>query len=297
MSLFKILNSIIIIIFFVYVEINFNNQDKIDFLQKENYVISENDSSLIKRKDIALIFAVDDYSNGFEPLKNPINDAKALEKVLKEKYTFNEVELIENPTKSQILKKLREYSRKTYLDYDQLLIFFSGHGIEDQDYSDKGHIVPVDAYDDDVFSCIMLNDIMDRVNAIPSPHILFIVDACFSGKMQNYGAVSRADSNFDFGGILYRNKTREEYISTVLNKKSRIFLASGDDKVPDGVSGKHSPFMNKLLETLNQNQDSVAINYIDAIYRKLQFVAASEPIIGNFGDSKPGSTFLFFSDY
>jgi Uncharacterized protein containing caspase domain len=104
------------------------------------------DASKLERTDYALVFATDQYEN-WSDLVNPIFDSRTIAEELKKTYKFN-VEIVENATQSEVLKKLREYAEKQYKPLDQLLIFFAGHGTYDQTFG-EGFVVTVES---------MLND-------------------------------------------------------------------------------------------------------------------------------------------
>ena len=74
-----------------------------------------------KRTDYALIIATNDYKD-WSDLTNPVNDAKAIAAELKDNYGF-QVEALYNPTKSEMVTKIREYAKKNYGTDDQLFIF------------------------------------------------------------------------------------------------------------------------------------------------------------------------------
>src|SRR6185312_17037844 len=92
----------------------------------------------VDRKDYALLFATDKYDH-WDDLVNPVDDAHAIARELKEKYGFT-VELIENPTVETIWEKLREYNERKFAPQDQLMVFFAGHGHYDESFG-EGFVV------------------------------------------------------------------------------------------------------------------------------------------------------------
>ena len=95
----------------------------------------------------AFIIGIGDYKN-WPKLESPVKDAEELAKILLEKYDFKKsnVTLLtdktkEKPTLLNVLTYLEEYTTQL-TDKDNLLIFFSGHSVED----DKGETywVPMD---------------------------------------------------------------------------------------------------------------------------------------------------------
>src|ERR1044071_815430 len=68
------------------------------------------DAAKLDRTDYALVFATDQYDN-WSDLVNPVFDSKTIAEELKKTYGYK-VEVIENATQSEVLKKLREYAEK-----------------------------------------------------------------------------------------------------------------------------------------------------------------------------------------
>jgi len=243
-------------------------------------------------QDYALLIATDKYE-GWEDLDNPINDAFTIESELKNNYGFI-TELIKNPSKNLIHTKLREYIMKVYSDNDQLLIFIAGHGDYDEIFK-EGYIAASDSKlweeDETRESYIPQSTLRDRVNLIPSKHILIVVDACFSGAFEPLLAKSRGRTS----GDMYKGISKEEFIKRNLKHKTRKYITSGGiEYVPDGRPGKHSPFSRQFLEALRSNGDEDGILTLSELFIHLEKVEP-EPRYGDFGDNEPGSNFMFIS--
>ena len=76
----------------------------------------------------ALIIGVEEYDDpGFPDLKNPVNDATRLDKILRDFYTFNQrnTVFLKNPTKREVGQKFDSLSRRI-TENDNLLIFYAG---------------------------------------------------------------------------------------------------------------------------------------------------------------------------
>ena len=240
------------------------------------------------RQDYALLFATDAYA-GWEPLKNPIFDAKTIGDELENRYGFR-VDLVENPTGPQILEKLREYAQKRYNTDDQLLIFFAGHGHFDE-VDDTGYLIATDsqsaAEDPNMFTAISHLRLHQRIDNIPCEHIFLIIDACFSGTFDKRVA-QRGDA-----AASYEETDRDGFIKDTLAIKTRLYLTSGGKVyVPDGRPGSHSPFARKVLEALRSSggEDRIlTFNEIEGFVEKTE----PRPQPGEFGDNAPGSDFLF----
>ncbi|MEI9919172.1 MAG: caspase family protein [Bacteroidota bacterium] len=246
------------------------------------------DAAKLDRTDYALVFATDQYDN-WPDLVNPVFDSRTISEELRKTYGYK-VEMIENATQEQILKKLREYIEKKYKPLDQLFIFFAGHGNYDATFS-EGYLVPREALtkDEAKTSYLSYNRLRSVVNNIPCEHILLTMDVCFGGTFDQKLAESRGFES------AYAEKDPAEFIMQKLTYKTRKFLTSGGKQyVSDGIPGKHSPFAKAFLEALRSrggNDGILTLGEITPFVEKLKVT----PRAGEFGDNAPGSDFLFVS--
>jgi hypothetical protein len=244
------------------------------------------DVSKLNRTDYALVFATDQYDN-WPDLVNPVFDSRTIAEELRKTYGYK-VEIIENATQADILKKLREYIERKYQPLDQLLIFFAGHGNYDQTFG-EGYLVPREAMikDDAKTSYLSYNRLRSVINNIPCEHIFLTMDVCFGGTFDQALASSRGMDDE------YKEKSAAEFITQKLTYKTRKFLTSGGKQyVSDGIPGKHSPFARALIEALRSKggRDGIlTLSEITPFVEKLKITPRS----GEFGDNAPGSDFVF----
>jgi Caspase domain len=244
------------------------------------------DASKLDRTDYALIFATDQYDN-WPDLVNPVFDARTVAEELRKTYGYK-VDIIENATQNEILKKLREYIEKKYKPLDQLFIFFAGHGNYDATFG-EGYLVPKEALTNDEAktSYLSYNRLRSVVNNIPCQHIFLSMDVCFGGTFDQALASSRGMDDE------YKEKSAAEFITQKLTYKTRKFLTSGGKQyVSDGIPGKHSPFARALIEALRSKggRDGIlTLSEITPYVEKLKITPRS----GEFGDNAPGSDFIF----
>jgi hypothetical protein len=246
-------------------------------------------STLAPRTDYALLFATNDYDE-WNGLTNPLIDAKAIKKDLEDMYGFK-VELIENPTKSAFLAKLREYGLKNYLPDDQLFIFIAGHGKFDEVIKD-GYIVTRDSRkaDEESESYISFSDLRTRLDNNPCRHLFLAMDACFGGTFDQAIAKRGNDDDED---ISFSVADQADLIKRKLQYKTRLYLTSGGKHyVSDGRPGRHSPFASRFLEALRSGGGRLRVLTTATIH---SYVEAGQqvPRYGNFGDNEPGSEFVF----
>ena len=192
----------------------------------------------------ALIIGIDSYSGEWKPLKNAVNDAKAMAAQLSGTYEFQSIKTLynEQATRTNILKEY-EWLIANVRENDNLLIFYSGHG----DYKEnlqRGFWVPVDATSSSVSEMISNTDIQAFLGAIKSKHTFLIADACFSGDIFRGKTLT----------IPYENSFK--YYNQIYSKQSRTALTSGGvEPVMDGGKDGHSVFTYYLLKSLNSNQN------------------------------------------
>ena len=242
------------------------------------------------KKDYALFFAVRDYAE-WPDLKNPIADAEAVAADLRQFYKF-ETEVVRNPTRNQILDKLAEYRAKLYDDDAQLLVFFSGHGYFDENLK-NGYFVPqngrvMDAYNDTYLSHLELRR---QLTSIPCHHILYIVDACFSGTVDDNLALKGGRGNAR-AGTGDPGPSPQSLIRDRLTHQSRYFLTSGGkERTADGAD--HSPFTKKLLEGLRRLNAAGSFFSFEELYQEyMAAMPAPTPRAGKF-EGHEGGDFLF----
>ncbi len=243
-------------------------------------------------KDYALLFATDEYEH-WQKLANPVDDAETIGKMLSDDYGF-QVEVVKNPSRDDILTKLREYEKKHFDDGDQLLIFFAGHGSYDND-DKQGYIVARDtkaeSEDPNRLTYESYDDLQAKIDAIPTKHLLLVLDACFGGAFDrrigeatSRGATVYSDIPFQ---ILYAEKTAST---------TRKYLTSGGKTyVSDGEPGQHSPFVRNLLQTLatqGGKKEYLSFEDIEAGVESTQ----PEPYGGDWGRNVFGSDFYFVSN-
>jgi tetratricopeptide (TPR) repeat protein len=241
-----------------------------------------------QQKSYALLFATNDYDY-WKHLSGPIPDAKALKNILEQKYGF-QTELVEDPTRDQILIKLRQYEQRQFGDADQLLIFFAGHGFRDSD-SNQGYLVAKDtklaSEDLGRASFESYDDLRGKIDAIPVKHLLLVLDACFGGTFdaQLLQSSSRGDDS-SAASLAERFRDRMPYTS-------RKYLASGGDRyVPDTSASGHSPFVTAFLQALyDHDRGYFATPDLEAALESIN----PEPRGGNWGSNQAGSEFFFIS--
>ncbi|MCK5353600.1 MAG: caspase family protein, partial [Methyloprofundus sp.] len=204
----------------------------------------------------ALIIGNNHYKK-IPSLNTPINDAKAVAQVLKEKYAFDSTLVLLDATRYEILSALNNL-RASLTNEDNLLIYYAGHGELDQKNM-RGHWLPVDADSDNTANWISTVAITDILNAMNTKHVLVVSDSCYSGAMTR-SSLARIDAGTS-------SSKKQEWLKAMLKARSRTVLTSGGLKpVMDGGGGDHSVFAKAFIETL---QNNMSLLEGQALYREV----------------------------
>jgi hypothetical protein len=192
----------------------------------------------------ALVVGINAYEY-CAPLSYARNDADAMTAVLVGQLDFPHNQVIvlkdDQATKQAILDNYLGFRDRASNPDDRLLVFFAGHGTTKEGYRGPvGYLVPVDGNPDSLSSLIRWDDLTRNAELIPAKHILFIMDACYSGL-----AIQRAIS-----------PGTQRFLSDVLQRLSRQVITAGkaDETVADGggPQGKNSIFTGYLLRGLDE---------------------------------------------
>lgn len=190
----------------------------------------------------ALIIGINDYrDNRIPDLKTAVNDAVALGEILREKYGFQVVTILDGKaTRKAVYNKLRELASNAEPD-DSVLIYYAGHGDLDRQYND-GWWIPVDAEAQNPLTYLDNVQAQKAMRTMKARHVLLISDSCYSGTL------------FGRAREIPRVITDKYYLN-LYNEKSRWGMTSGN-KTPvsdDGTKG-HSVFAYQLLKALANNE-------------------------------------------
>jgi hypothetical protein len=190
----------------------------------------------------ALIIGNNDYAN-MPTLKTSVNDAKAIDEILRVRYGYKTTLLI-NANRHKIVTSLNDLRNKL-TENDNLVIYYAGHG--DIDKSDQSaYWLPTDAEANNSANWLSSHNITQYLNVILAKHILVIADSCYSGAMTTSSIARIPDE-------MPENK-REKWLNFMVNRKARTVMTSGGIKpVLDSGSDNHSIFANALITALESN--------------------------------------------
>lgn len=224
-------------------------------------------ASTAPARNFFLGIGIDNYKT-WPRLNNAKNDILAFTRLIEKRFGFDpsNIELLLDTaaTRKNIINRIRGFLKKTGPN-DNVVIYLSGHGNEDQ-LSDGGYyFIPQDADADDVSTAVKSSDIIDPFEHIRARKCLLIVDACFAGMITN--AVNENNTKMTSA----ENKINPE------DQPAKWIITSGRaTKVSDGEKGKNSPFATVLTNYLWEQQEK------DLLLTKLiGFLAEKMPEINN----------------
>ncbi len=191
----------------------------------------------------ALVIGNNRYTR-LSDLETAVNDARAVERLLRERYGF-QTRLLLDASRYDILSALNALRERLTAD-DNLLIYYAGHGELDT-LNDRGYWLPVDAEHGSSANWISNVAITDMVNAMRARHVLVVADSCYSGTLSGVSVPRYAE-----GMPLAQQR---EWLETVAALRARTVLTSGGvQPVLDSGGGEHSLFARAFIETLESNQ-------------------------------------------
>ena len=92
-----------------------------------------------------------------------------------------QVHLLENPTRDDIIDKFDELREKLFED-DNLLIYYAGHGWLDE-LTATGYWLPVDARVDRRSHWVSNGDLTAALKGLFAKHVMVVADSCYSGTL------------------------------------------------------------------------------------------------------------------
>ncbi len=191
----------------------------------------------------ALVIGVGDYAGtGWPQLGTARGDAEAVGQVLRSRYGFNVVELLDQQaTRGNILRALDQLM--TLSGDDALLIYFAGHGFYDRQM-DEGYWIPHGAQrarmEQPAKEDWLWNSSISRVlDASPARHVLLVADTCYGGSL------FRGADEPDKSGQWYRR---------AMEVPSRYLITSGNLEPVLDSGIRHSVFAREILNYLQYGE-------------------------------------------
>ena len=236
----------------------------------------------------AVVIGIDDYVK-WPRLQYAVRDAQALRQMLIERFGFANERVLSltnrDATRANILALFNQQlgGGKVKRD-DRIFVFFAGHGATRKLSSgrDLGYIVPADS-DPQQFSsdAIPMTELQNIAESLEAKHVLFVMDACYSGLGLTRGGPSR-------------------FLAENARRIGRQMLTAGgaDQLVADGGPNGHSIFTWTLLQALGGRADLNGDGMITAtelaayVAPAVSGVSQQTPAFGSLPGSE-GGEFVF----
>jgi hypothetical protein len=191
----------------------------------------------------AVVIGINRYQH-MPPLHCAASDAGAVARMLIDRFGFprQQVILLQDSmaTRDNILSIFDNLASKRLVGPDdRLMVYFAGHGItrDTRDGSIVGYLAPIDAEPSAWRSLIRMTDLISQARFLSAKHVLFILDACYSGLSLRRG------SSFD------------PILEMLLTRPAIQVMTAGraDEQVVDGgdAEGDNSIFTGYLLDALS----------------------------------------------
>ena len=238
-------------------------------------------------------------------LQFAVNDVMSVRQLLIEKFGFREDHIFtlidEQATKRAIQDAMSQFTdTKKIHQNDRVLIHFSGHGqtIKRPNGSQMGFLITYDAEIDlnDTTNiahyyrtCLGMHELNDLSGLIPAKHVLFLVDACYSG------AAIRSSRALITPEL-------PNYLEKVASLGARQIVVAGSSGQQVFEEQGHGVFTAKLLEALKYgaadlNNDNVTTVTELGAYLNTKVMEWSDgrqtPYFGRFRDSDLEGEFIF----
>ena len=218
-------------------------------------------------KTYAVIIGIDQYINLplDRQLTYAVRDAKGVARTLERNFKFNKVITLYNreATRDRILEVLTEQLPREMTREDSLFVFWAGHGNQEKGrYGDLGYLIPYDGSLTKIRKNITMAEIRDTISKkIPAKHIFYVMDACYGGLLAQTRAVDK------------RTKRDFHYLQEMTSEPAIQVLTAGgkDQEVLDGGPGGHSVFTGRLIEVLENAQDFITANELQAFVKEKVF--------------------------
>lgn len=209
-------------------------------------------------KRVALLIGNAAYSHE-RPLKNPLNDAELLGRVLKDDLKFDDVRVERNLSVIAMDQAVDAFVRRAQ-GADAIFFYYSGHGQKSADR--RNFLLPTDArtgFDNAPAldrQAVSAESIRDRLKALGARVTLVILDACRDGpgggKSGNKGLARMGGSN----GLL-------------------VAYATEEDRVAADGTGNNSPYAQALAKALKRT-DLPVLAQFDLVADEVSKVAPGQ---------------------
>lgn len=236
-------------------------------------------TSIYAQNKYALLIGVD--YEGRLALDYTRQDAIKLGQILKTNFGYTTKVLTrQNETTQQAIKRAFSDLKELGEKYDQIIVFFSGHGVRDENSTEVGYLLPNDVDTNDLFmSAIDMSIIQNLSKTLRSRQVLFILDCCYSGIIGSYAnmAISGGDKTLRSRQILTAGRSGQTarmweakelslytyYLTRALCREGK-FLRADSDKDGELTAWDLQTYVQKKVSAeTGKNQTPRMYNYTE----------------------------------
>ncbi len=239
-------------------------------------------------KQVAVVIGIDSYRR-WPALAGAAGDARRVGDYLRSRGFDEVIEVYdEQATRQRMMQVLGNELGEHVDENSMVFIYFAGHGQTETlpGGAKRGYLIPWDA-DDDVFSSgISMDTVRDLSNRMTAKHVLYAIDACYSGL-----ALTR--------GISIPPKT-SGYLRKVTKMRAVQILAAGSEGEQAVEVGGQGLFTTYLLRGIQGEADldgdgAVTAREIGAYVRPQVTVASGARQTPQFGTIEGSGEVVFLA--
>jgi len=213
-------------------------------------------------KTFAVIIANENYKNESQvPFAK--NDGEVFKKYCTQTLGIPEknAHLVTDATLNDIRKEINWLSNivAAYEGDVNIIFYYAGHGIPDES-SKNAYLLPIDGYGSDVITGYKLDDLYQKLGAMPANAVTVFVDACFSGAQRSGDMLASAR------GVAIK-ATQGKPVGNMV-----VFTAAQGDETAFPYHEKgHGLFTYFLLKKLQETQGDVTLGELgDYLYTNVR---------------------------
>ncbi|GAB1542095.1 hypothetical protein NUACC21_47690 [Scytonema sp. NUACC21] len=223
------------------------------------------------KNSYAVIIGINQYTEPSWKLKSATNDARKLAEILRDKYQYEVLQLVDEQATAKTLNELFTAFENQTIPFpngnrrvepdDRVLFYFAGHGVarrvDEKDDGPQGFIFPQDASRDDK-SLLPMRQLHDALVKLGCRHLLIILDCCFAGSFRSavrQAVLSEEDLYLERYNRYIAGCAQEVITSAAYNETAADSLYSFGER---GEDERHSPFASTLFEALEPDSENNA---------------------------------------
>jgi len=204
-------------------------------------------------KFYALVIGNNDYER-MPDLKTPHNDARAIAKILTDRYGFS-TQLMLDANEEEIKRAIHKLVTVAE-EKDNLLIYFAGHGhmrTPSERARLRGFWLPTNADQDQDVNWVDNWWVTNHLDTAKARRALVIADSCYGGVFS---------TDLPIGPVTQLPALQEADFNKKLERRSRFVLASGGDTPildATGPDAEHSIFAQAFIDVLEEGTGPMSV--------------------------------------